>query len=93
MLKRQLLLALASALVICLPAQAQDWSLEEAAKPYAGTELEVVFLLRPGYEAAEQMLPEFEEKTGIKVNLSGGGATKGIRNAAKGTIHMFFVIC
>lgn len=50
-------------------AQAQTWSLEEAAKPYAGTELEVVFLLRPGYEAAEEMLPEFEEKTGIKLNI------------------------
>lgn len=48
---------------------AAAWSLEEAAKPYAGTELEVVFLLRPGYEAAEKMLPEFEKKTGIKVNI------------------------
>ncbi len=45
------------------------WSLEEAAKPYAGTTLDVVFLLRPGYEAAEKMIPEFEEKTGIKVNI------------------------
>jgi multiple sugar transport system substrate-binding protein len=49
--------------------QALAWSLEEAAKPYAGAELEVVFLLRPGYEAAEKMLPEFEKKTGIKVNI------------------------
>jgi multiple sugar transport system substrate-binding protein len=48
---------------------AKAWSLEEAAKPYAGTEVEVVFLLRPGYEAAKQMLPEFEEKTGIKINI------------------------
>ena len=45
------------------------WTLEEAAKPYAGTTVDVVFLLRPGYEAAEEMLPEFEEKTGIKVNI------------------------
>lgn len=30
----------------------------------------------------------YEKKTGIKVNLSGGGATKGIRNAAKGAIHI-----
>jgi len=45
------------------------WSLEEAARPYAGTTVDVVFLLRPGYEAAEAMLPEFEEKTGIKVNI------------------------
>ena len=49
--------------------QAMAWSLEEAAKPYAGTEVDVVFLLRPGYEAAEKMIPEFEEKTGIKINV------------------------
>jgi len=48
---------------------ANAWTLEEAAKPYAGTTVDVVFLLRPGYEAAEAMLPEFEEKTGIKVNI------------------------
>ena len=30
----------------------------------------------------------YEKKTGIKVKLSGGGATKGIRNAAKGAIHI-----
>lgn len=45
------------------------WTLEEAAKPYAGTTIDVVFLLRPGYEAAEKMLPTFEKKTGIKVNI------------------------
>ncbi len=48
---------------------AYAWSLEEAAKPYAGTTVDVVFLLRPGYEAAEKMIPEFEKKTGIKVNI------------------------
>ena len=48
---------------------ASGWSLEQAAKPYAGTEIDVVFLLRPGYEAAEKMLPEFEKKTGIKVSI------------------------
>lgn len=52
------------------PATASAWSLEEAAKPYAGTTVDVVFLLRPGYEAAKKMLPEFEEKTGIKVNIT-----------------------
>lgn len=62
--------ALALALSVTQPAgDAKAWSLEEAAKPYAGTEVEVVFLLRPGYEAAKQMLPEFEEKTGIKINI------------------------
>ena len=50
-------------------ASAQDWTLEEAAKPYAGTTVDVVFLLRPGYEAAKQMLPEFEEATGITINI------------------------
>ena len=30
----------------------------------------------------------YTKKTGIEVKLSGGGATKGIRNAAKGTIHI-----
>lgn len=30
----------------------------------------------------------YTKKTGIKVKLSGGGATKGIRNAANGTIHI-----
>ena len=44
------------------------WSLEEAAKPYKGTEISVIFLDRPGYRAIEKMLPDFEQKTGIKVN-------------------------
>ncbi|MCF3932429.1 extracellular solute-binding protein [Acuticoccus sp. M5D2P5] len=48
---------------------AQAWSLEEAAKPYEGTTIDVVFLLRPGYEAAEEMLKDFTERTGINVNL------------------------
>ncbi|HHG90613.1 MAG TPA: sugar ABC transporter substrate-binding protein [Devosia sp.] len=50
-------------------AQASEWTLEKAAAPYAGTTVDVVFLLRPGYEAAEAMLPEFEAQTGIKVNI------------------------
>lgn len=61
-------LALASAAVLGVTGQAGAWSLEEAAKPYAGTELEVLFLDRPGYKAAIEMLPEFEAATGIKVN-------------------------
>jgi multiple sugar transport system substrate-binding protein len=46
---------------------AQAWSLEEAAKPYAGTEISVIFLDRPGYRAITSMLPDFEKRTGIKV--------------------------
>ena len=45
---------------------AHAWSLEEAAKDYKGTEVKVIFLDRPGYRAAIKMLPEFEQKTGIK---------------------------
>lgn len=62
-------MALAACLSLGSAATANAWSLEEAAKPYAGTTVDVVFLLRPGYEAAEAMLPEFEKKTGIKVNI------------------------
>jgi multiple sugar transport system substrate-binding protein len=47
---------------------AQAWPLEEAAKDYKGTEIKVIFLDRPGYRAAIKMLPEFEQKTGIKVS-------------------------
>jgi len=47
---------------------AQAWSLEEAAKDYKGTEIKVIFLDRPGYRATIKMLPEFEQKTGIKVS-------------------------
>lgn len=61
-------LALASAAVLGVAGQAGAWSLEEAAKPYAGTELEVLFLDRPGYKAAIEMIPEFEAATGIKIN-------------------------
>ena len=72
MLKKTVMTAASVATAVglaCSAAQAQDWSLEEAAKPYAGTTVDVVFLLRPGYEAAEQMLPEFEEMTGIDINI------------------------
>jgi multiple sugar transport system substrate-binding protein len=44
-----------------------DW-LEDAAKPLNGTEISGIFLDRPGYRAIIKLLPEFEQKTGIKVN-------------------------
>jgi len=50
-------------------AVAQSWSLKEAAAPYAGTSVDVVFLLRPGYEAIEAMIPAFSEETGIEINI------------------------
>jgi multiple sugar transport system substrate-binding protein len=49
------------------PARA-DWDIAKAAAPYKGTELNVIFLDRPGYRAIIKLLPEFEKKTGIKVN-------------------------
>jgi multiple sugar transport system substrate-binding protein len=61
--------ALALAAVMAAP-QAHAWSLEEAAAPYAGTEVNVVFLDRPGYAAISKMLPEFEAATGIKINIT-----------------------
>jgi multiple sugar transport system substrate-binding protein len=61
--------ALALAAVMAAP-QAHAWSLEEAAAPYAGTEVNVVFLDRPGYAAIREMLPEFEAATGIKINIT-----------------------
>ncbi len=63
-------LALAASAALAVDGQANAWTLEEAAKPYAGTELEVLFLDRPGYNAAIKMLPEFEAATGIKVNYT-----------------------
>ena len=35
-----------------------------------------------------ELAKAYEKKTGIKVNLQGGGATKGIRNAANGSIDI-----
>jgi len=35
-----------------------------------------------------ELAKAYEKKTGIKVNLNGGGATKGIRNAQKGAIDI-----
>ncbi|KAA0971141.1 sugar ABC transporter substrate-binding protein [Aureimonas fodinaquatilis] len=71
---RKLLLTCASALALTLgapQAMAQDaagWTLEKAAEPFKGSELSVIFLDRPGYRAIIDLLPQFEEATGIKVN-------------------------
>lgn len=60
-------LALTTAL---MAGQAGAWSLAEAARPYAGATVEVLFLDRPGYAAARAMIPEFEAETGIKINVT-----------------------
>lgn len=59
--------ALAAAIATLPVAAKADW-LEEAAKPLKGTEVNGIFLDRPGYRAIIKLLPEFEKKTGIKVN-------------------------
>jgi multiple sugar transport system substrate-binding protein len=63
-------LALGASAVLAMGGQAGAWTLEEAAKPYAGTEVNVLFLDRPGYNAVKQMLPDFEAATGIKMNIT-----------------------
>ena len=55
---------------VAMAGPANAWSLEEAAAPYAGTEVNVLFLDRPGYAAALAMIPEFEAATGIKMNVT-----------------------
>ena len=66
-MKRALLASAASAAMLtAAPAMAQ-WSLEEAAAPYSGTTIQAIFLDRPGYRAAIELLPQFEEATGITV--------------------------
>ncbi|MEM1399562.1 MAG: sugar ABC transporter substrate-binding protein [Pseudomonadota bacterium] len=61
--------AAAALLSTAAMADGHGWSLKKAAEPYAGTTVDVVFLLRPGYEAIEAMLPAFEEETGIDINI------------------------
>ena len=46
---------------------AQEWSLSTAAEPYQGTTIKALFLDRPGYDAAIELIPQFEEETGINV--------------------------
>jgi multiple sugar transport system substrate-binding protein len=49
------------------PANA-EWDIAKAAAPFKGEQLNVIFLDRPGYRAIIKLLPDFEKKTGIKVN-------------------------
>ena len=64
--------ASALALTVATGAWAQeDWSYAAAAEEagLAGTTVDVVFLLRPGYEAGKAMLEDFTAETGIEVNV------------------------
>ncbi len=66
---RKLLLASAALAAITAGREAGAWTLEEAAAPYSGTTINALFLDRPGYRAAMALLPEFEEATGINVEI------------------------
>ena len=49
--------------------QAGAWSYKEAAKPYAGMEINVLDEIQPLAYALAELKPLFEEETGITVNL------------------------
>lgn len=61
---------IAAALALIVPAapRAAPWDIAKAAAPFKGAQVNVIFLDRPGYRAVIKLLPEFEQKTGIKVN-------------------------
>ncbi len=59
---------MAAAVFTAPAAHAEAWDIAKAAAPYKGTQLNVIFLDRPGYRAIIKLLPEFEKATGIKVN-------------------------
>lgn len=65
-MKSHIMIALAATLAgsIALPATAQD-----AAKPYAGTQLSVLMEGHPTTDGIQALLPEFTEATGIEVAL------------------------
>lgn len=49
------------------PARSPGWSLKAAARPFAGVEITMPVLNRPGYRAAVELVAEFETLTGIHV--------------------------
>ena len=64
---RRTLTSLAAAAVLTVAGGASAWTLKEAAAPYKGTTIKAIFLDRPGYAAAQKLIPQFEQETGIKV--------------------------
>jgi multiple sugar transport system substrate-binding protein len=49
--------------------QAGAWTLEEAAKPYAGTTVRTIGEALPPLEAMKALAPQFTKRTGIKVEI------------------------
>lgn len=60
-------LVLIIGLILAFNSVAFGWSLEEAAKPYAGITLRFITETTPPSYWIEEALPEFEQATGIKV--------------------------
>ena len=65
---RPSLVALAVALGWLWPATSQAWTYKEAAAPYAGESITVLDEVTPLQEAMQQLVPQFEEETGIDVD-------------------------
>lgn len=61
--------AFGSALGSGWSATAQEWSLQEAAAPYKGATIRTIGEALPPLEAMAKLAPEFEELTGIKVEI------------------------
>ncbi len=57
------------AAVMLQVAHAAAWTLEEAAKPYSGTTIRMVGEALPPLEALAKLAPQFEQATGIKVEV------------------------
>jgi multiple sugar transport system substrate-binding protein len=51
-------------------ANAEEWSLKEAAKPYAGQTVNLVWFAVPWSSELAKVIPQFEKETGIKVNIT-----------------------
>lgn len=64
-----MLIVSASTLLLVAPALAGWTSLEEAAKPYKGTEIRVIGESLPPLEGLEKVKAQFEKRTGIKVSI------------------------
>jgi len=51
-------------------ANAAEWSLKEAAKPYVGQTVNLIWFAVPWCSELIKIIPQFEKETGIKVNVT-----------------------
>jgi multiple sugar transport system substrate-binding protein len=61
--------ALMAFAAFCFGEEAGAWSLEEAAAPYKGVTIRTIGEALPPLEAMKKLVPEFEERTGITVEI------------------------